>query len=118
MFFCCSRHGVGGPVVGEIDGEYHYNHKQSQLDWQVPVIDTSNKSGSMEFTIAGHPEDFFPVNVSFYSSKTYCDVKVSWKTLDKILLQLWWTFLQRINAPVLMIFYILLNQHSCHARDW
>ncbi|XP_031549783.1 coatomer subunit delta-like [Actinia tenebrosa] len=70
-------HGVGGPVVGELDGEYHYNHKQSQLEWQVPVIDISNKSGSMEFTIAGHPEDFFPVNVSFFSSKTYCDVKVT-----------------------------------------
>ncbi|EDO29214.1 predicted protein [Nematostella vectensis] len=66
----------GGPVVGEIDGEYHYNHKQSTLDWQVPVIDASNKSGSMEFSIAGQPGDFFPVTVSFFSSKTYCDLKI------------------------------------------
>ncbi|EDO33668.1 predicted protein [Nematostella vectensis] len=69
-------HGVGGPVVGEIDGEYHYNHKQSTLGWQVPVIDASNKSGSMEFSIAGQPGDFFPVTVSFFSSKTYCDLKI------------------------------------------
>ena len=33
-------------------------------------------SGSMEFSIAGHPDDFFPVNVSFVSKKTYCDLEV------------------------------------------
>ena len=24
------RHGVGGPVVGEIDGEYHYDHRSEE----------------------------------------------------------------------------------------
>ena len=70
------RHGVGGPVVGEVDGEYHYDHKHSILEWQLPVIDSSNKSGSMEFSISGHPGDFFPVSVSFASTKSYCDLKV------------------------------------------
>lgn len=70
------RHGVGGPVVGEVDGEYHYDHKHSVLEWQLPVIDTSNKSGSMEFSITGHPGDFFPVSVTFSSRKSYCDLKV------------------------------------------
>lgn len=69
-------HGVGGPVVGEIDGDYHYDHKRSILEWQLPVIDSSNKTGTMEFSIAGHPNDFFPVNVTFVSSKSYCDIKV------------------------------------------
>ena len=71
------RHGVGGPVVGEIDGEYHYDHKRSILVWQLPVIDSSNKTGTMEFSIAAQPDDFFPVNVTFVSSKSYCDIKVS-----------------------------------------
>ena len=30
----------------------------------------------MEFSIAGHPGDFFPVSVSFSSTKSYCDLKV------------------------------------------
>ena len=81
MYVYVDSHGVGGPVVGEFDGEYHYNHKHAQLEWQVPVVDINNKSGSMEFSIAGHPGDFFPVTVTFYSSKTYCDVKVG--TLGK-----------------------------------
>lgn len=71
------RHGVGGPVVGEVDGEYHYDHKHSVLEWQLPVVDSSNKSGSMEFSIAGHPGDFFPVSVSFSSTKSYCNLKVT-----------------------------------------
>ena len=30
----------------------------------------------MEFSIAGHPGDFFPVSVTFTSRKSYCDLKV------------------------------------------
>jgi len=40
------------------------------------VIDESNKSGSMEFSISGMPDDFFPVTVSFISKKLYCDIQV------------------------------------------
>ena len=31
----------------------------------------------MEFSIAGHPGDFFPVSVTFSSRKSYCDLKVT-----------------------------------------
>ncbi len=41
-------------------------------------------TGSMEFSIAGHPDDFFPVNVSFVSKKTYCDIEVRCKLLSII----------------------------------
>ena len=71
------RHGVGAPVVGEIEGDYHYDHKRSVLEWQLPVIDESNKSGVLEFSISGHPDDFFPINVSFGSTKSFCDLKVT-----------------------------------------
>jgi len=70
-------HGVGTPVVSEVDGEYNYEHKRSILDWQLPVIDASNKNGSMEFSIAGHPDDFFPITVSFTSKTPYCKLKVT-----------------------------------------
>ena len=72
-----SRSGVGGPVVGDLTGEYHYDHKKSVLNWQLPVIDASNSQGSLEFTISGHPDDFYPINVSFYSPKTMCNIHVS-----------------------------------------
>ncbi|XP_064595608.1 coatomer subunit delta-like [Liolophura sinensis] len=68
--------GVGAPVVGECEGEYHHNSRKNILEWTHPVIDSSNKSGSMEFSMPGHPDDFFPVSVSFVSKKSYCDLEI------------------------------------------
>ncbi|CAL1537188.1 unnamed protein product [Lymnaea stagnalis] len=67
--------GAGAPVINECDGEHHFDKKT--LHWRLPFIDSSNKSGSMEFTIKGHPEDFFPITVSFTSKKSYCDITVN-----------------------------------------
>ena len=50
--------------------------------WNLPVIDASNKTGSLEFSIAGHPDDFFPVNVNFMSKKSYCDLQVSYEIIE------------------------------------
>lgn len=72
----CCRSGVGAPVVGECEGEYHHDSRKNILEWTHPVIDPSNKSGSMEFSMPGHPDDFFPVSVSFVSKKSYCDLEV------------------------------------------
>ena len=40
------------------------------------MIDASNKNGSLEFTIAGMAGDFFPIKVSFLSTKSYCNIEV------------------------------------------
>ena len=69
--------GVGSPVIGDLDGEHSYDPKKHILEWRLPVIDSSNKTGSMEFTVAGLPSDFFPVRVSFTSTKPYCSIEVS-----------------------------------------
>lgn len=70
--------GVGAPTIGEMDGDYNFDSRKSVLEWQLAVIDSSNASGSLEFTIAGSiADDFFPVNVSFYSTKTIFDFQVS-----------------------------------------
>ena len=74
---CVNRSGVGAPVVGDCDGEYNYDSRKNTLHWTLPLIDSSNKSGSMEFSVGGHPDDFFPVAVSFVSKKSYCDIQVS-----------------------------------------
>lgn len=40
------------------------------------MVDVKNKSGSLEFSIAGQPNDFFPVHVSFVSKKNFCNIQV------------------------------------------
>ncbi|NP_001279441.1 coatomer subunit delta [Callorhinchus milii] len=69
--------GLGAPVIGDIDGDYRHDSRRSILEWCLPVIDAKNKTGSLEFSIAGQPNDFFPINVSFVSKKNYCNIQVS-----------------------------------------
>ncbi|KAF0434661.1 coatomer subunit delta [Gigaspora margarita] len=68
---------VGNPVVGDVDGHYEVNRQTRTLEWQLPIIDASNKQGSLEFNIAGEDVNvFFPVGVSFISEKMICDIDV------------------------------------------
>ncbi|KAK2847482.1 hypothetical protein Q5P01_010481 [Channa striata] len=69
--------GVGAPVIGDLDGEYKHDSRRNVLEWCLPVIDANNKTGSLEFSIAGQPNDFFPINVSFVSKRNYCDIQVT-----------------------------------------
>lgn len=71
------------PMVTECDGEYkHMSHKNC-LQWVLPVIDKSNKSGSLEFSASSAiPTDFFPLTVSFVSKNQYADLKVSHRFRD------------------------------------
>ncbi|KAF9145311.1 Coatomer subunit delta [Mortierella sp. GBA39] len=65
------------PTVGEVDGEYVVDHQQGVLIWQLPSIDSSNASGSLEFNCEGEDtENFFPVSVQFESERLICDVDV------------------------------------------
>lgn len=75
-FFLLCRSGVGAPVIGDLDGEYKHDSRRNILEWCLPVIDANNKTGSLEFSIAGQPNDFFPVSVSFVSKRNYCDIQV------------------------------------------
>uniref|UniRef100_A0A672L1A1 Coatomer subunit delta n=1 Tax=Sinocyclocheilus grahami TaxID=75366 RepID=A0A672L1A1_SINGR len=69
--------GVGAPVVGDLDGQYSHDSRKNILEWSLPVIDEKNKSGSLEFSIDGKPNDFFPVHVSFVSKRNFCDIQVA-----------------------------------------
>ena len=75
QYFLYHRHGVNAPVVAENDGDYTFD-KRAGLQWRLPVIDATNKTGSMEFSCGGNPDDFFPVQVSFFSKKTYSQIQV------------------------------------------
>lgn len=69
--------GVGAPVIGDLDGQYNHDSRKNILEWTLPVIDEKNKSGSLEFSIAGKSNDFFPINVSFVSKRNFCDIQVA-----------------------------------------
>lgn len=69
--------GVGAPVVGDLDGQYNHDSRKNILEWSLPVIDEKNKSGSLEFSMDGKPNDFFPINVSFVSKRNFCGIQVA-----------------------------------------
>lgn len=59
------------------DGSYFVDRQRRVLDWQLPVINSSNKSGSLECNVPGEDANgFFPVMVSFVSERLICDVDV------------------------------------------
>uniref|UniRef100_A0A0B6ZUS6 Coatomer subunit delta n=1 Tax=Arion vulgaris TaxID=1028688 RepID=A0A0B6ZUS6_9EUPU len=68
--------GVGPPVINQCDGEHHYENHKKILQWRLPYIDSSNKSGSLEFVIKGQPDDFFPITASFVSKHSFCDIQI------------------------------------------
>ena len=76
-FLYFKRGGVGGPRVSQCDGDYNYDSRRNLLEWTMPVIDESNATGTVEFSIAGNEDDFFPVSVSFVSKKSFFDISVS-----------------------------------------
>ncbi|XP_054282555.1 coatomer subunit delta [Macrosteles quadrilineatus] len=66
------------PVVTECDGDYAHDPRKNSLTWSHAVIDSSNRTGSLEFTAAtAIPGDFFPLSVSFVSKKPYADLRAT-----------------------------------------
>jgi hypothetical protein len=66
------------PVVESIDGQYKHDGRAGMMCWHFDVIDSSNSSGSMEFSIAGHNTDaFFPIQVGFTSETLLCPIEVT-----------------------------------------
>lgn len=68
--------GAPPPVINECEGEHEYNRAHCALVWRIPVIDKTAPTAAMDFTARGVPDNFFPVRVSFNSTRTFCDIKV------------------------------------------
>ncbi|KAL7287627.1 hypothetical protein TKK_0018272 [Trichogramma kaykai] len=65
------------PVISEFDGAYSHEARKNLLIWSLELIDSSNKSGSLEFSVQNaRPVDFFPLHVSFSSKTPYAQIKV------------------------------------------
>lgn len=65
------------PSILNVDGSHRHNSSSGELIWDISLIDSSNTSGSLEFTIAQKDaEAFFPITVGFSSQKLYCGCDV------------------------------------------
>ncbi|KAI6182080.1 Coatomer subunit delta [Aphelenchoides bicaudatus] len=65
------------PIISECEGSYEYLRPKNILLWTIPLIDNSNKNGSLEFEVPnGDADHFFPVNVLFSSEQLYCQIGV------------------------------------------
>eukprot|EP00310_Coccolithus_braarudii_P025539 CAMPEP_0183351648 /NCGR_PEP_ID=MMETSP0164_2-20130417/26165_1 /TAXON_ID=221442 /ORGANISM="Coccolithus pelagicus ssp braarudi, Strain PLY182g" /LENGTH=532 /DNA_ID=CAMNT_0025523887 /DNA_START=17 /DNA_END=1615 /DNA_ORIENTATION=- len=60
-------------------GEATYDKRTSSLIWCIPIVDSSNASGTVEFTAQSTTgaDGFFPIDVSFTSPKIFCELEVS-----------------------------------------
>lgn len=64
--------------MGEVDGLYEIDKQHRIIEWQLPIVDASNRSGSLEFTVnTDNVNAFFPIKVTFNSSKSLFDLDVS-----------------------------------------
>jgi len=66
---------VAAPIIKHCDGDYHYEKYKNVLIWRLTTVDQTNSTGSVEFSVSGHPNDFFPINVQFASQTSYCDIR-------------------------------------------
>jgi hypothetical protein len=65
------------PTIVSVDGDHKHNSRDGVMMWHLDMIDESNASGTLEFTIPGDDADnFFPLTVGFYSPKLMVDLKV------------------------------------------
>ncbi|KAI9026287.1 hypothetical protein DFJ74DRAFT_663805 [Hyaloraphidium curvatum] len=70
--------GGGAPTVGEVDGLYEIDKQHRVIEWQLPIVDSSNRSGSLEFTVnSDNVNAFFPIKVTFSSSKSLFDIDIN-----------------------------------------
>jgi hypothetical protein len=54
------------PTVSSHTGDWSLNPSSHSLEWNIALVNASDNSGSLEFTVGGDdPASFFPVRVSF-----------------------------------------------------
>uniref|UniRef100_A0A7S3AEA8 Coatomer subunit delta n=1 Tax=Haptolina ericina TaxID=156174 RepID=A0A7S3AEA8_9EUKA len=59
-------------------GQATYSRREGALQWSVPLVDSSNASATIEFSVSGAPsaDAIFPISISFSSRKTLCEMAV------------------------------------------
>ena len=66
------------PSIVAIDGSYKHFPAANEMVWMIDLIDGSNATGSLEFSINQRQADaFFPLQVQFVSQQLFCDLDVT-----------------------------------------
>ena len=66
------------PTVSSHSGEWALNSSSHSLDWTIPLINSDERSGSLEFSVGGDDAGaFFPVKVAFVAQGSVAGVKVA-----------------------------------------
>jgi len=69
--------GCAAPKVECEVGEATYSARNNALVWSIPLINKSNGSGTLEFSVPGVDSSaLFPIAVDFTSTKTFCEMEV------------------------------------------
>ena len=72
----------GHPDIGEHNGLATFNSDESCIEWTLTRISSTDKTGSLEFSVPNNVYDvdeFFPVKVSFHthSGSTYSGIEIN-----------------------------------------
>ena len=66
------------PGILSVDGSHKYNAHNNELIWDLQLIDQSNPSGGLEFSIPQKDADaFFPISVEFSSQSLFVNIEVA-----------------------------------------
>jgi hypothetical protein len=64
--------------VSSHTGEWTLNASTHALDWSVPLVNSDESSGSLEFSVSGDDAAaFFPVKVSFIGEGSMAGISVA-----------------------------------------
>jgi len=65
------------PEIVDVAGETQYDSRNGMLLWKLDTVDSSNSSGTLEFSLGAVSHDmFFPINAKFTAPSTYCDIQI------------------------------------------
>lgn len=64
-------------IISMDTGNHRHNRSQEELIWEIALIDSSNKTGTLEFNVQQKDSDaFFPINVNFKSQQLNAGIDV------------------------------------------
>lgn len=64
-------------IISMDSGTHRHNRSAEELVWEIPLIDSSNKSGTLEFNVQQKDSDaFFPININFGSQQLHAGIDV------------------------------------------
>jgi len=66
------------PHIVALDGAYQHDTSNQILSWQLALVDKSNATGTLEFTLQNSSLDaFYPITIDFTAKKLFYDLTIT-----------------------------------------